>query len=126
MGNPTPHFHDFRTWRTVPYRIILNTKLLQLIQEKTKPFFKHNVFGNRKILELPNFENLGKEGGRTILKIRLIIFENLEYVYSRKHEMGHLGNLEYGIKIPQHHEMEILEVLNMASISSREHDLEIW
>ena len=34
------------------------------------------------------FESLGKNGARQIPKIRLIFFENLEYIYPKKREMG--------------------------------------
>ena len=55
----------------------------------------------------PNpFENVRNGGDRTILKIRLIFFENLEY----------------GIKINQKHEMEMG---NMGSISSK-YEMETW
>ena len=39
---------------------------------KSHNMFEHIILGSLKILEIENFENVGKDADRTILKIRLI------------------------------------------------------
>ena len=104
--NPTNHHvHDFRTWWTCPWfpkTIILNfgdTKVLQILQEKTKPVFE-------KVLLKEMFVEISKSS-TSELKLKT------ERTRARNHEDPSLGivqNLEYGINTFQSHELEMLRL----------------
>ena len=59
-------------------------KILKIIQEEIRIILKHIIWENLNILEIGKFENVGKGGGRTILKMRSIFFEHLEYCRVRE------------------------------------------
>ena len=85
MGDTeTPHFYDFGISVRVhePQNHLcssLETPGYLKKPRKSKIIFKHIILTNLKMLEVGNFENVGKGGHRQIVKIRLILFESLGY-----------------------------------------------
>ena len=106
--------------------ILLRHHISQNSSRKTN-HFEQIVFGEistfRKSDNLKIMEKAGTENPENPFSIVLEDL-NMRSISSKKHEVGTLGNLGYGINIFQKNIKS--KFGNMGSISTRKHELEVW